>query len=85
MTLRLDDQTKLQVGRIARRRGITRSQVVREAIEALVAKDETPVTAYDLMKDFIGVVHGGNPKRSENTGRQFTEMLRARRSQGKKA
>jgi hypothetical protein len=34
------------------------------------------------VKDLIGVVHGGNPKGSARTGRQFTKLLKKRRSQG---
>jgi hypothetical protein len=32
------------------------------------------------MKDLIGIVNGGNPKRSEQTGRSFTALLKRRRS-----
>ncbi len=51
---------------------------MREAIELFVKREESSVSLYDSVKDLIGVVEGGDPKLSENTGRKFTEMLRAR-------
>jgi hypothetical protein len=41
---------------------------------------EATVSPYDSIADLIGVVDGGDPKRSQGMGRRFSELLKARRS-----
>jgi hypothetical protein len=65
--------------RLARRKQLSISQVIREAIAAWADRQE-PVTSPEAMKDLIGIVNGGNPKRSEQTGRRFAALLRRRKS-----
>jgi hypothetical protein len=81
LTLRLDEKTRKRIVRIARRKQLTISEVVRQAIEAWAERHEPIASPYDAVKDLIGVVHGGNPKGSVQTGRQFTKLLKQRRSQ----
>ena len=82
-SVRLDTKTERMVERLARQRGQTRSQVIREAI-ALAASSEThrpnPNRPYEAMKHLIGIAHGGPPNLSERTGEKFTRMLLARRA-----
>jgi Arc/MetJ-type ribon-helix-helix transcriptional regulator len=78
MSLRMSPELRRSVERIAKRRKCSASVVVRDAVQTLVAREENPGSFYDSIKDLIGVVHGGDPKLSENTGRKFTEMLKAR-------
>jgi predicted DNA-binding protein len=81
MALRLDDQTRLRIARLAARRGTTRSALVREAITALVEREErqAAVRPYDLVKDLLGSVRGGDPDRSTDVGQKVRRMLKARR------
>lgn len=79
VTLRLDEETRRRIARIARQRRVSASHLIREAIEALVSGHESAASPYDAMVDLIGVVNGGDPKRSTNTGRQLTELLKRRR------
>ena len=80
LTLRLDEKTRKRIARIARRKRLSTSEVVRQAIEAW-AEQHAPVTSpYEVVKDLLGVVHGGNPKGSVQTGRRFTKLLKQRRS-----
>ena len=82
VTLRLEKKTRQRLARIASRRQISTSEVIRQAIEAWVEQQE-PITApYEAMADLIGVVNGGNPRRSAETGRRFREILKSR---GKRA
>jgi len=82
VTLRLEKKTRQRLARIASRRQISTSEVIRQAIEAWVEQQE-PITApYVAMADLIGVVNGGNPRRSVETGRRFREILKGR---GKRA
>ena len=58
-TLRLDEKTRKSIALLARRNKITGSEVVRRAIEAWVESHP-----YETISDLIGVVRGGNLKRS---------------------
>ena len=82
MALRLDDQTKRRIARLAARRGTTRSALVREAISALVEKEErqAALRPHDLVKDVLGSVHGGDPDRSTDVGQKVRRTLNARRT-----
>ena len=79
MSLRLDDKTRQRIARIARRRGVSTSDIIRQAIKSWVERQEPVGSPYELMADLIGVVHGGNPGRSSGTGRSFTKLLKDRR------
>ena len=79
LTLRLERKTRLRIARIASRKRISTSEVIRQAIEAWVEREE-PITApYEAMADLIGVVNGGKSGRSAETGRRFRELLKSQR------
>jgi len=80
LTLRLDEKTRQRVARLAVRKQLSTSEVIRQAIAAWVDGQEPVRSPYDAMKDLIGVVRGGNPQRSEQTGRRFTALLKKRRN-----
>jgi len=80
LTLRLDEKTRKRIVRIARRKKLSTSEVVRQAIEAWAEQHEPVTSPYEAVRDLIGVVHGGNPKGSVQTGRRFTKLLKRRRS-----
>jgi predicted DNA-binding protein len=78
LTLRIEKKTRQRIARIASRRQISSSEAIRQAIEAWVERQE-PITApYEAMADLIGVVNGGKPLRSTETGRGFREILKGR-------
>jgi len=79
LTIRLDKATSERIARLAKRRRLSVSELVRHAIEEFLRREATSARPYELMKDLIGVVRGGRANRSEGTGRQFTAMLKARR------
>jgi Arc/MetJ-type ribon-helix-helix transcriptional regulator len=79
LTLRLEQKTRRRIARIASRRRISTSEVIREAIEAWVERQEPVAAPYEAMADLIGVVNGGKPRRSADTGRRFREVLKNRR------
>jgi Arc/MetJ-type ribon-helix-helix transcriptional regulator len=80
LTLRLDEKTRKRIVRIARRKQLSTSEVVRQAIEAWAERQEPIASPYEAVRDLIGVVHAGNPKGSVRTGRRFTRLLKQRRS-----
>ena len=79
VTLRLDEKTRQRIARLARRKRLSTSEVIRQAIAAWADRQEPVSSPYEAMKDLIGVVRGGNPRRSEQTGRRFTALLMRRR------
>src|SRR5713226_8244622 len=85
LTLRLDDETREHVARIARQRRMSTSEVVREAIDAWLKQEETAAKPYERIADLIGAVHSGNRERSSQTGRQFKNLLQNRRKKTRSA
>jgi hypothetical protein len=79
LTLRLDPKTRQHLARIARRKGLSTSEVIRRAIESWTKLQEPVSYPFEAIADLIGVVHGDNPKRSTQTGRAFTKLLKRRR------
>jgi Arc/MetJ-type ribon-helix-helix transcriptional regulator len=82
VTLRLDKHTRERVAQIARRKRVSTSEVIRQAIESWIKihEDAAAATPYRDAADLIGVVHGGNPKRSTRTGAQFKQLLKKTRN-----
>jgi hypothetical protein len=80
LTLRLDAKTRKRIERIARRRQVSVSEVIRLAIAAWAEQQEPIAAPYVAIADLIGVVHGGMPGRSTQMGRRFSEILQKRRN-----
>jgi hypothetical protein len=86
LTVRLDPKTERALNALAKRRRVSRSDAVREAIEQYGANDVEGAGSrpYDAWLDVIGVVALGVRDTSRTTGEQFTaivsERARARRS-----
>ena len=79
LTFRLERKTRQRIARMASRKRISTSEVIRQAIEAWVERQEPIAAPYEAMADLIGVVNGGNAGRSAETGRRFRELLKSRR------
>jgi Arc/MetJ-type ribon-helix-helix transcriptional regulator len=78
LTLRLDEKTRQRIARIARRKRLSVSEVIRRAINGWAERQEPITSPYEVIVDLLGVVHGGNPKRSTQTGRSFAALLKSR-------
>jgi Arc/MetJ-type ribon-helix-helix transcriptional regulator len=76
VTVRLDAKTRRKLSQVAERRRISKSEVIRRALNASPDFQETPRSAYEAMADFIGVLNGGDPKRSENAGEKFKKYVK---------
>jgi len=79
LSVRLDEGTERLVESLARKRGQTKSQVIRDALGVL-AKQEKGLgerrRPYDLVAHLVGCVDSGGARLSENTGGKFAELLR---------
>src|SRR2546428_13866193 len=78
VTLRLDKETRLRIARIARRKQASASEVIRQAIETWIEEQEPTGSPYEMVSDLIGIVHGGNRKRSAGRGPQVDVLLNNR-------
>lgn len=78
VSLRLREKTQQKVARIARRKKVTPSALMRQAIDELIEREEAVCRPYDLMKDLIGIVNGGDPTRSTWSSRKIAKLIRKR-------
>ncbi|MGQ0507016.1 MAG: hypothetical protein ACT4TC_17025 [Myxococcaceae bacterium] len=73
MTVRLSRIESAKVARLAKKKKISRSEVVRRGIAALERSEEE--SAYDAWSDVVGIAQGGprdlstNPKHMKGYGR----------------
>ncbi|HEV2171329.1 MAG TPA: ribbon-helix-helix protein, CopG family [Candidatus Binatus sp.] len=77
LNIRIDPQTAAFVDRIARERGVTKSEVVRQALAGL-REQEKPASRLPLsvrLAHLIGSGDSGGMQLSERTGERFAQML----------
>lgn len=80
-SVRLDIQTEALMSRLAKRRGQTKSEIIRAALLALAQQEDKPghpKTAYEMMAPHLGCAAGGSPDLSEQTGRRLEQHLRTK-------
>jgi hypothetical protein len=77
LNIRIDAETAAFLDRIARARGLTKSEVVRQALATLRKQDVRPSnsTPYERMAHLIGSGDSGGMQLSERTGERFARML----------
>jgi len=78
MSVRLDAKTERLVERLARKRGQTKSEIVREAIGAMAQQmngSDRAKHPYEAVRDLIGCVHDAPPDLSVKTGEKFRYLL----------
>jgi metal-responsive CopG/Arc/MetJ family transcriptional regulator len=78
ITVRLDTAMEGLVNRLAKQRGITKSELIREALRRIADENQEkkPRRPYDAISHLIGCAHGGPPTLSEQTGQKFHKLLR---------
>jgi hypothetical protein len=82
LSLRLDADSERLVNQLARRRGQTKSEVLRAAIRALAREERTSDsrrTLHDAIAQHIGCFDSGGMNLSVKTGRRFAALLDERR------
>ena len=82
LSVRLDAKTESLIGRLARKRRQTKSEVIRDAIGVLARQAEKGGEAkrpYDLVAHLVGCVKGGPRDLSVQSGEKFRQMLVQRR------
>lgn len=82
LTVRVDVKTERLLIRLARKRGETKSQLIREAIGVLAKEihaQEATEPPREKVRDLIGIVSGGSADLSMRTGEKFRRSLVGRR------
>jgi Arc/MetJ-type ribon-helix-helix transcriptional regulator len=78
VSVRLDAKTESLIGRLARKRRQTKSEVIRDAIGVLANQEDEGAEKkrpYDLVAHLIGCVKGGPRNLSVDAGKKFHDML----------
>ncbi len=81
LTVQINLKTKRLIHRLARKRGWSKSDVIRDAIDVLAKREqeqEKTERSYDSVRDLIGSVRGGQSDLSERTGDRLRRMLQDR-------
>ena len=81
-SVRLDPKTEGMVSRLARKTGLTKSEIIRNAVGVYVSRGsrpEGPAVPYEVMGHLLGCVQGGPKDLSERTGEKFRKLLLARK------
>lgn len=79
VTLRLNKETRERLIQAAKHHRLSTSELIRQAIDSWISANEARITPYEAASGLIGAVHGGNPKRSVQTGRRFKRLLKRKR------
>ena len=77
LNIRIDAETASFLDRIAREQGLTKSEIVRQAL-AVLRKQKRPAAAatpFERMAPLIGSWDSGGMNLSERTGERFARML----------
>ncbi len=74
-TVRLDPASDAALRRLAARRGQTKSEVIRDAIDHLDGEEQGHETALDRLRPYVGVVDLGCRDLSRATGKKFRQLL----------
>ena len=78
LSVRLDQKTESLIGRLARKRRQTKSEVIRDAIGVLAKQEEKGAATerpYERVAHLIGCVKGGPRNLSVDAGKKFHRML----------
>jgi predicted transcriptional regulator len=81
LTIRISAATQRKLDRLARARRMSRSEIVRQALDQLEvpARPTEEASVYARIADLVGSVSSGHGDLSTQTGKRFTALLRTRR------
>ena len=76
-SVRFNAKTEARIERVARRRGVTKSAYIRDAVEAQIERDESDPHpgARGLLEEFGGKYESGDP---EASARDVGDIIRAK-------
>ncbi len=75
ITLKVDDETAAQLEGMARQRGLSRSDVVREGIHLVLGRATGQPTALERFGAAVGCIDEGPGNLAENSGAKFGALV----------
>ena len=82
-SVRMDLETERLLDQLAREHGVSKSQVIRDAVRVAAGKARSARRGprpYDAIREIIGSVKGGPSDLSEATGVRFRRLLAGRKA-----
>jgi len=79
VSIRLGEETRKRVAKLARHKNVSPSKWMRQAIEHAAQEAEQQLAPYELIKDLLGVVRGGDPSRSTWPASKISQLIKRRR------
>lgn len=80
LTVRLDEEMEARLNELSCRQMLIKSEIVKNAIQDYLHKQQTQSSAYDLGKDLFGIADGGTASDSASFKQQLKEKLRGKHS-----
>ena len=74
-TIRIDPKRETRLKRAALRRGLSKSEYIRSAIDEKLERDDPPVRSWEMLKELAGKFDLGDPELSHRDPR---EIIRAK-------
>ena len=78
-SVRLPSDLEKKINILAEKKRLNKSEIVREALQEYITKDETEEQPYALGKDLFGLHSSGDGNLSETYKKRIKEKIRAKR------
>jgi predicted DNA-binding protein len=75
LNVRIDAELEERLSELSRNQSITKTEIVKEALQEYLNKQKPTESAYALGKDFFGGVSGGSPKGSKQYKKYLKDKL----------
>jgi predicted transcriptional regulator len=75
LNIRLDEELERKLELMTRKKGITKTALVKEALNQYLNEETIQLTSYELGKDLFDLEEGGSPDGSKNYKEQLKTKL----------
>lgn len=80
LNVRLDEKTETQLQSLSQKKGVSKSALVKEALELFLKSENAEMSAYDLGEDLFGVDGAEDPEASQKFKPKLKDKLDAKYS-----
>ncbi len=75
LTIRLDEETERKLELIRKKKGVSKTTLVKEALDRYIQGEIGSISAYELGEDLFGKEEGGDPDGSINYKKEIKSRL----------
>lgn len=75
LNIRLDEEMERKLDLIRKKKGVSKTALVKEALDQYIQEEIRLLSAYELGKDLFDSEEGGSPEGSKNYKEQLKEKL----------